>query len=175
MDNVEYKNHKTEFSYKLYKENRFFRKSRAIVVKDNEVLVIRIDFKDGRQPHYLLPGGGVDDGENIKTTAVRETLEEYGAIVEPEFYLGKQYYNVPLTRNGERFISRRVEFYYVCKYIRDDENAAFGIEGEFSNPEKTYTKTTLSLKQLKSMNCKDLNDMDSKNFKKLIKYIENKK
>ena len=105
MNNSEYKNSKTEFSYKLYKENRFFRKARAIVLKNNEVLVIRIDFKDGRPPHYLLPGGGVDDGETIKKTAIRETLEEYGAIVVPEHYLGKQYYNVPLNRNGEKFVN----------------------------------------------------------------------
>ncbi len=175
ITNKEYNNSKTEYSYKLYKENRFFRKARAIVLKDDKVLVIRIDFADGRPPHYLLPGGGVDEGETIKQSVVRETLEEYGAIVKPEHFLGKQYYNVPINRNGEKFISRRVEFYYVCKYIKDDENAAFGIEGEFTNPEKTYTKTTLSLSDLKTMNSKDLNDMDAKNLKKLIEYIESKK
>lgn len=175
MTNKEYNNSKTEYSYKLYKENKFFRKARAIVLKDNKVLVIKIDFADGRPSHYLLPGGGVDEGETIKQTVVRETLEEYGAIVEPEHFLGKQYYNVPITRNGEKFISKRVEFYYVCKFLRTDETASFGIEGEFSNPEKTYTKTTLSLDELKNMNSKDLNDMDSKNLAKLIKYIEKTK
>ena len=39
---------KIKMSYELTKNRKFFRKARAIVIKDNKLLLIRIDYKDGR-------------------------------------------------------------------------------------------------------------------------------
>ena len=172
MNNIDYFRQKTIYSYDLYKNRKFFKKARAIVIKDNKLLVIKVTYNDGRI-HYLLPGGGVDEGETIKVAAVRETLEEYNDNVEAIKYLGKQYYKVPMELDGEKFVSNRVEYYYICKYLSPSTNTEFGIEGEFTTKkDRTYEKTTLTLDQLKNIKCSDLNDMDEKNYQKLITYFE---
>ena len=53
---------KIKYSYELTKQRKFFRKARALVVKDGKLLLIKVDYNNGRV-HYLLPGGGVDDNE----------------------------------------------------------------------------------------------------------------
>lgn len=174
MNNTEYVNSKILYSYNLKKQRKFFRKARAIVLRGTDLLVIRVNYKNN-DIHYLLPGGGVDDGETIKQAVVRETLEEYSVNVRPVKYLGSQYYNVPMELNGEKFISNRVEYFYVCEYLSDATDTPFGVEGEFEKDDRTYTKTTLSLAELKNIPSTMLNNMDQKNYDKLIAFIESKK
>lgn len=171
MRSEEYINKKNEYSYNLHKNHKFFRKARAIVIKDKELLVIKVTYNDGRI-HYLLPGGGVDDGETIKQAVVRETLEEYNDVVVASKYLGKQYYKVPMEYNGKKFISNRTDYFYICNYVSSAENISFGLDGEFQSPNKRYEKTSLTLSMLKKINHKDLNDMSETNFNKLLKYME---
>ena len=121
MENKEYVNNKIATAYKLFKNNKFTRKARAIVIKDSKLLVIKITYNDGRI-HYLFPGGTVDEGESIKNTASRESLEEYNINVIPTKLLGKQYYNIELNHNGEIFKSRNIDYYYICEYISDANN-----------------------------------------------------
>ncbi|WP_082473856.1 NUDIX domain-containing protein [Curtobacterium sp. Leaf261] len=51
-------------------------RSAAVVVLDEQVLVIK-RFKDGRS-YCVLPGGGVEEGENLREACRRELLEETG-------------------------------------------------------------------------------------------------
>ena len=46
--------------------------SRAIVVKDDSVLLVRLSYAKG----WYLPGGGVDRGESFEEAIVRELMEE---------------------------------------------------------------------------------------------------
>jgi len=171
MDNKEYVNNKVLTAYNLFKNNKFSKKARAIVIQDKKLLVIKINYNNG-DVHYLLPGGTVDEGETTKQTVVRETLEEYNIITKPIKYLGKLHYKINMEHNGEKFASRVIDYYYICKFISSANESEFGIEGEFTKNDRKYTKTKLSLQDLKKIHHKDLNDMDKKNFDKLIAYME---
>ena len=170
MDN-QYVSNKFFSAYELLRQNKFVRKARAIVVKDGRLLVIKIEYNDGRV-HFLLPGGTVDPGETIRETAKREAFEEYGIIVKPLKNLGKLYYTVNMNLNGVDFKSRVIDFFYICEFVSIDGSSAFGIDGEFSKNDRKYIKTELSLDDLQKIHHKDLNDMDKKNFEKLIHYME---
>ena len=162
---------KIKMSYELTKNRKFFRKARAIVIKDNKLLLIRIDYKDGRV-HYLLPGGGVDDGETIKDAIIRETLEEYNAEVEIIKYLDKQHYFIDLEYNGEKFRSNRVEYYYLCRFKNFSNNTSFGIGNEFVNSEKIYSKVELSLDEVLKLQPKDINSMQQRTYEKLVFFMK---
>jgi len=52
----------------------------AVVIKDNQLLVIKDKFQKG----FKLPGGHIDDRENITTALKREVLEETGIKIQFE-------------------------------------------------------------------------------------------
>ena len=162
---------KVKMSYELTKNHKFFKKARAIVIKDNKILLIRVDYKDGHV-HYLLPGGGVDAGETIKQAIIRETLEEYNANVTPIKYLDKQYYNIELEYNNEKFVSNRVEYYYVCKFDNFANRNKMGVGKEFENPDKKYTKIELSYEELLLLNHNSINSMNERTYNKLLQYLK---
>lgn len=174
MTKEEYKLEKARISYELRKQNKFFRKARAIVLKNNKLLAIKVVFKESGNIHYLFPGGGVDEGETIKQASVRETLEEFSVIVKAKKYLGKHYYKVPQTYKGETFISNRIDYYYICEYINDATSKEFGVEGEFNRPDRTYEKVELTVNEVKKITPEQLNNIDNRNHKKLIEYMEEK-
>ena len=155
---MSYSEDKYKYSYELYKKHKFFKKVRSFIIKDNKLLVIKAESKDNNWI-YLLPGGGVDEGETVKQAAVRESLEEYNINVKPIKYLGKHYYNVPIEYDNKKFISNRVEYYYLCEYISDGNFSSFGIEGEFTSSDKKFTKTELSLNQIRKTDHKKLNQI----------------
>lgn len=124
MTREEYLEEKLKFSYEKYKQNRFFRKVRAIILKGDDVVVL----KSGNS--FVFPGGGVDDDESLSTACKREVYEETGIIVKPIKMVHKNYYSVPMRYNGEDFYSKRVEFFYLCEFLSQDKKA-FGLEGEF--------------------------------------------
>lgn len=51
------------------------RATRAIVIKDNKILLLYT----ARYEDYSLPGGGIDAGESIEEGFIRELSEETGA------------------------------------------------------------------------------------------------
>ena len=162
-DTAHYYEDKDAYAYKLYKENKFCRKSRALICKDKHLLLIKINYPSGDY-HYLFPGGGVDEGESAKMAAVREAYEEYGVRVKSIKYLGRQYYNYNIDYNGERFKSKRIDNYYICEYISEDKLAKFGIQGEFDRDDRVYEKVALDVESIKAIPYKKLNDIDKKNY-----------
>lgn len=54
---------------------------KAIVVRNGRLLLMR--GRDRAGTYYLLPGGGVQNGETLHEAAVRECLEETGVLVRP--------------------------------------------------------------------------------------------
>jgi len=49
-----------------------------LVTRDGDLLTIRRT-RPGLEPYWVLPGGGVDDGENLETALARELHEEIAA------------------------------------------------------------------------------------------------
>ncbi len=58
--------------------------ARVILLRGNEVLLIRHTYRDG----WYFPGGGVDKGETLEAAARREAEEEAMAVVEGVELLG---------------------------------------------------------------------------------------
>ena len=54
----------------------------GVITKDNEVLLGRSN-KPGMDGFWVLPGGGVDFGERLAATLVREIREETSLEIEP--------------------------------------------------------------------------------------------
>ena len=64
---------------------------RVLIVKDNKVLLV----KEASDDWWALPGGGVDHGESIESTLVREVEEELGVPakeISSDFQIA--YYNI---------------------------------------------------------------------------------
>ena len=94
--------------------NKYNNKVRAILIKDNKLLV----------SHYagltLLPGGKVDKGESLEDAMMRELKEETGIIYnenELEKYLEVKYYQKDYPTYDNRVIDRLVTTtYFIGRY-----------------------------------------------------------
>lgn len=61
---------------------KFFKHSvKAIIIKDNKLLVESVDYGRGR--YCKLPGGGQEWGETMQETIIRECKEELNLAVKP--------------------------------------------------------------------------------------------
>ena len=62
---------------------------RGIVIQDGNLLVSREEISD----YWMLPGGGLENGETLSECCAREVLEETGYLVEPieEFLVMNEY------------------------------------------------------------------------------------
>ena len=91
---------------KLYKRTA----ARAIVLKNEEILLIYTK----RYNDYSIPGGGVDEGEDIKTGLLRELSEETGANrvkVIGEYGCYEEYR--PTYYEGYDFM-HMMSYFYIC-------------------------------------------------------------
>ena len=65
--------------------------ARAIIIENGEVLTMfrRKKKDDGSvKEYYVMPGGGVEEGESLEDTVIRELKEEYNVDIEIIKYLG---------------------------------------------------------------------------------------
>lgn len=82
--------------------------------KFGEILLIKRSENDSFLPgNWELPGGGVEYGENIEKTLMREIKEECGLGVEVSFPLAVDYYYM---KDNEKEI-QRVEIIFLCKLL----------------------------------------------------------
>lgn len=125
----EYKLQKNKYAYYLEKQGKLFEKARAVIVYEGKVLIIY----NPKSNTYTIPGGGVDEGETVQQAVKRETFEESGYQVEPVKEIRKHFYEVPMELDGEKYISHRVEYYYLCALKNLDHKIVNGIEGEYES------------------------------------------
>ena len=55
---------------------------KAVIVRNEQILLIGYDLEDGCGFHYNLPGGGVEIGEGLHEALRREVREEASADIE---------------------------------------------------------------------------------------------
>lgn len=60
----------------------------ALCVRDGQLLLARSPALDGGPPEWMLPGGGMEHGEDPHDTVLREVTEETGYQVEVTALLG---------------------------------------------------------------------------------------
>ncbi len=123
----EYVNEKTHFAYSKYLKGEYFEKARAIIVKDGKVALLR-SLSDGS---VFMIGGGVDEGETVEQAVIREAFEETGMKVKPIMQLQTNYYEWDLECDGNKFVSKRVEYIYLCQPLEEKASVVSGLEGEY--------------------------------------------
>ena len=129
MSSKKYVDEKTKYAYSLVQQGRLFEKVRSIVYNDqNQIFII----ENKGNGVFTLPGGGVDEGETIEEAAKRELFEETGIVGEPVLLLGEKFYDVPMQYKGEDFVSKRVEKFYLCKFVSREDGVA-GLKGEYTD------------------------------------------
>ena len=98
----------------------------GLCIHDNKILLIhRINLEKwkGDQEYYVIPGGGVEDGESVEDAVIREMKEE----TDVDVTLGELFYELEdLDPQG-----KKIKYYaYFCKYsggepkLREDSEEA---------------------------------------------------
>lgn len=123
----QYVQDKTMEAYGKYLRGEFFEKARAIIVKDGLVAFV----KDLKTNKITIPGGGVDIGETLEQACKREALEESGFEVKPLFKVASNEYEVNMSIGSVDFVSKRVEYFFVCEFLNDTSKKTFGLDGEY--------------------------------------------
>jgi len=133
--------------------------ARAIIIEGNEILTMfrRKKKDDGNyKEYYVIPGGGVEDGETLEETCIREIKEEYNVDIKVLGYLGS---DEKETTIGHFFHAE----------IIDGVPTLGGEESDRNNPDNYY--------EIRRINIDKLNDydIDAKEFinkAKNCEYIE---
>lgn len=73
----------------------------AICVRDGQILLARSPAPDGT-PEWVVPGGGMEHGEDPYDTVVREVEEETGYRIDVTGFLGVHSHRFTVPRRGLR-------------------------------------------------------------------------
>ena len=111
--------------------------ARGFVLTEKGLAVIfRRKIKDGKvNEYYVVPGGGIEDGEDIIEGLKRELKEELNLEVEVQ--------DLAFVKETED----RIEYFYICKYLSGD----FRLNGEELNrmsEQNYYEPTFLKLEEI---------------------------
>jgi 8-oxo-dGTP pyrophosphatase MutT (NUDIX family) len=83
---------------------------------------------------WYTPGGGVEDGEDLRTAAVRELAEEVGLVVPPAQLEGPVWFRRHLTPWGGEVVDSR-ETYFVLRDVDHVVDVSGRTEQELADDE----------------------------------------
>ncbi len=111
--------------------------ARGFVLTEKGLAVIfRRKIKDGKEKeYYVVPGGGIEDGEDIIDGLKRELKEELNLEVEVQ--------DLAFIKETEE----RIEYFYLCKYLSGDFRLN-GEELERMSEQNYYEPTFLKLEEI---------------------------
>lgn len=85
--------------------------SYVVLAKDNLYLLLRRKGTSYYDGYLSLPAGHVEEGESLKTAAIREAHEEVGIIIQPQDLQLVHVLNRPaVEKNGDT----RIEFFFMA-------------------------------------------------------------
>jgi 8-oxo-dGTP diphosphatase len=87
----------------------------ALIIEDDRVLLSRWLGPD--RPRWILPGGGLDHGEDPYDAVVREVFEETGYRAEVDRLLGIQNVYGPMVRDGVEVDYHRIRILYEAHVV----------------------------------------------------------
>ena len=130
----------------------------GLVYKGDEVLLIK-----SKRRGWEIPGGVVEQGEDIMSGLKREIFEESGIVVEPEKFVG--IYQRLNTKDGYgplegMILPPVVNLTFICKYIDGNENVSDeSIEVGWFTP--NIAKEKITVPDIKKRVC-DMLEFDGK-------------
>lgn len=110
----------------------------GICIHNNKILLIHrinLELEKEKQEYYVIPGGGVEDGETIEDAVIREMKEETSLDVR----LGGLFHELEDYDGQGKFLKY---YAYICEYIGGtislEENSVEAVEmkdgSQFFNP-----------------------------------------
>lgn len=116
-----------------YKKGEPRKKVYAVVEKDDKYVVIETSHGNYR---YMLPGGGIEDGEDIVTAIKRECVEEVNMVVEYVRELGTIEDESNWEYKGHHFVVKDSMHIVLVKYVAMADRDTMGLEGEFKEDDR---------------------------------------
>ena len=115
--------------------------SRAITfIDDNVLLMERYRLDNGVMLHYFtIPGGGVEEGEDYKEAAIRETKEETCCDIEIVKELEVEDYGIGIC------------YWFYAKYISGTPELG-GEEKERNDPNNSYKVVLININDIDNVN-----------------------
>lgn len=109
----------------------------ALVKRDNKILIIH-RFKHGDE-YWVVPGGGVEEGETLVEALTREVFEETSLkLIEYELL-------------NEEKIGETIHYFYKCE-LELGEPVIGGPEKESQNEDNQYHLEWMDMDKLKKIN-----------------------
>lgn len=78
------------------KKNKMKKSAVVGVIVDNEILMLKRQYRENKSNGWCLPGGKLEPNETSIDGAIRETFEETGITIDAPEYLGEE-----VSNNGE--------------------------------------------------------------------------
>ena len=126
--------------------------SRAIIIEDNKLLTMfrrKIKNDGSVKEYYVIPGGGLEEGETLEENVIRELKEEFNVDIEIIKFLGTEEYDDTIAN------------FFLCKIVNGTPKLG-GEELERMTPQNYY--------EIKYIDLKDIDNYDI-NAKDIIKKI----
>lgn len=126
-------------------EDKQLRPRASAIIKYNDgiILVHRVREDEGRKrEYYVIPGGGVEEGESIEEATIREVKEEIGIDIK----LTDKYYKY--------YIMNRWQYFYIAEYVSGKVGTGDG--PEFTSPDYakygSYKIEVVPFEKIKNIN-----------------------
>ena len=101
----------------------------AVIIENNKILLTR------QWDGYSLIGGGVEKGETVEESIVREVKEETGLIIIPDKIIHQT--TTFFKRNAETQANQSIQLYFTHNQLHGQINS-----DNITDSEKTYTNGT---------------------------------
>src|SRR5512145_1927308 len=114
-------------------------RARAIIIRNRHIALIKR--QRGERIYYVVPGGGMEAGENPQQTAIRESREELGLVVAIERLLAR------VTYHG------REQYYFLARVTGGHFGTGIGPEmtGKYPSERGTYTPVWVPLNTIEKI------------------------